>query len=256
MRINKLRMDALSREQRFVDVPKAERMDEGRIKQYVELFTDKLIHQQKKIHLLLTNMFIQELKIIHLFHMEKYQIVVTTSILNIGSQKSLPTTYNAMHKIEARDVLKYLKSIGVQASWNEVDFLIRRFLFESPYFRVPRPLRWGSKDNQNTESDETHFESVDLNYQKVYRQRVNKSAKSLGNSDTKMTIKHRYHPYEENQKKGYKNFMNGYKKNRKSQSTTRENKMATLDNFPYQEYPPQLVLPLDKTPPSVMKFSK
>lgn len=165
-------MDALSREQRFIDVPKTEQMDEGRMKQYVEVFTDKLIHQQKKIHLLLTNMFIQELKVVHLFQREKYHIVVTTSILNAGNQKSLPTLYNAKPKVEARDVLKYLQNLGVEASWNEVDFLIRRFLFESPYFRVPRPLKWDWKDHRHTESEETHFDSMDLNYQNGFRKRV------------------------------------------------------------------------------------
>ena len=103
-------------------------------------------------------MLIQELKVVHLFNQPKYKNVVTMSILSPGNQKSLQTVYNTKHKIEARDVQKYLKSIQVEAKWDDVQFLIRRFLYESPYFRVKNPLRWDWKD---TDSDETHFESVD-----------------------------------------------------------------------------------------------
>ena len=149
-------MEALSREQKFVDVPKVELISENKIRKYVEVFTDKLIHKQKKIHLLITNMLIQQLKIIHLFHLPKYSTVVTTSIINPGAQDSLPTIYNAKHKVEARDILKYLQSLGLKATWNEVEFLIRRFLYESPYFRVVNPLRWDWKDYQGMESDDTY----------------------------------------------------------------------------------------------------
>lgn len=163
MQINKLRLEACSREQKFVDVPNAERLSENKVKKYVEVFTDQLVHRQKKIHLLLTNMFIQELKLIHLFQLPKYNLVVTSSLLSPGHQKSLPTLYNAKHKVEARDILKYLKSLGLKANWDEVEFLIRRFLYESPFFRVPNPLRWDWKDYQETGSTETHCESVNLN---------------------------------------------------------------------------------------------
>jgi hypothetical protein len=42
-----LRLDALAREQKFVDVPYEDRLNEGKMKKYVEDFTEKLIHQQK-----------------------------------------------------------------------------------------------------------------------------------------------------------------------------------------------------------------
>lgn len=168
----KLRMDALAREQKFVDVPQAERLTEERIQKYVELFTEKLIHQQKKIHLIVTDMFIQEMKLIHLFQQDVYKVVVTTSILNPGNQKSQPTFYNAKHKVNSRDVLKYLQSLGLKATWDEVDFLIRRFLYESEYFQVPRPLRWDWNDFQHTDTDDTHFESVELNFNNENRNNV------------------------------------------------------------------------------------
>lgn len=59
----KLRLDALAREQQFVPIPKEERLSDEKMKLYVEAFTDKLIHQQKKIHLIITNLLIQELKL-------------------------------------------------------------------------------------------------------------------------------------------------------------------------------------------------
>lgn len=49
-----------------------------------------------------------------------------------------------------------------------------------------------------------------------------------------MPIKHRYHPYEENQKKGYKTFMDGKKK--KPQSSNREARLASLGDFESPEF--------------------
>jgi hypothetical protein len=46
-RNKRLRLNALEREQHFVDVPYAERLDEDRMKKYVEEFTHELIHKQK-----------------------------------------------------------------------------------------------------------------------------------------------------------------------------------------------------------------
>lgn len=43
----KLRLDALAREQQFVKIPKGTVLSEEKMKDYVEAFTDKLIHQQK-----------------------------------------------------------------------------------------------------------------------------------------------------------------------------------------------------------------
>ena len=60
-------------------------------------------------------------------------------------------------------MLKYLNSLGLKPSWDEVEFLIRRFLYESEYFRNVNPLRWDWKD-YNMDSDDTHYEShVNLN---------------------------------------------------------------------------------------------
>jgi hypothetical protein len=77
----KLRLSALAREQKFVDLPEGANFSEHELKDYIESFTNKLIHQQKKIHMLLTDMILQELKIIYLFTLPKYKNVVTMSIL-------------------------------------------------------------------------------------------------------------------------------------------------------------------------------
>lgn len=52
-------------------------------------------------------------------------------------------------------------------------------------------------------------------------------------------IKTKYHPYEEQQKKGYKEFMKT-KKKRKAQSTHRNKELLTLDNFPYGDVEAEL----------------
>ena len=43
----KLRLDALARDQHFINFPKNQGMTESQLKEYVEVFTEKLIHQQK-----------------------------------------------------------------------------------------------------------------------------------------------------------------------------------------------------------------
>jgi hypothetical protein len=156
----KLRLDALAREQRFVDIPYGDNLSEYGMKNYIESFTTKLIHQQKKIHLLLTELILQELKLVYLFTLPKYKNVVTMSILCPGNQKSSHNIYNTKPKVEAGDVLKYLKTIDIKASWDDVTFLIKRFLHESPYFRVNNPMRWDWQE-MYYESDDTHFESDD-----------------------------------------------------------------------------------------------
>lgn len=115
---------------------------------------------RNKIHLLLTELLIQELKVVHLFSQDKYKDVVTLSILLPGNQVSLQTPHNVKHKVEARDWYNYLRKLGVQTTWDDVQFLIRRFLYESNFFRVKNPLRWDWKELA-CDSEDTHFESFD-----------------------------------------------------------------------------------------------
>lgn len=98
----------------------------------------------------------------HLFSMPKYKNVVSISILAPNNQKSLQNVYNSKHKIESRDWYNYLQKLGVDATWDDVQFLIRRFLYDSKYFRVKNALRWDWKEPHD-DSEDTHFESVDHN---------------------------------------------------------------------------------------------
>lgn len=101
---------------------------------------------------------------------------ISSLILN-ANRGSLQNAQNTKHKIEARDIYNYLTDLGVKPKWDDVQFLIRRFLYESPDFRVNNPLRWDYREN--TETDDTHCESTDKPRGSKDQKRVRHSIISL-----------------------------------------------------------------------------
>lgn len=72
--VNKhLRLKAIAREQMFVHSSSNE---------FVELFTEQLIHKQIKIHLLITDLFLQEIKLQKLLKMKKFKVLRGAQPLN------------------------------------------------------------------------------------------------------------------------------------------------------------------------------
>ena len=113
-----LRLKALAREQQFIDPLIREKDDEEKIKKYVESFTAKLIQQQKKIHLLLTDLFIQEIKLISLLRDPKYKVVVTVPFISgskpvdrygFETNNAVGNTKIKFEQNEINSFLKYLR---------------------------------------------------------------------------------------------------------------------------------------------------
>ena len=62
--------------------------------------------------------------------------------------------------------------------------------------------------------------------------------KNIRKKGVKMTVHHRYHPYEEEQAKGYKNqVVGGGRKKKNSNSTGRKSDTITLDQLTYMNNP-------------------
>lgn len=108
-----LRLKALAREQRFVEPEPRDRENEDKIKKYVEAFTEKLIQQQKKIHLLLTDLFIQEIKLMSLLQDPRYKAFISLPFMTKGKQLSgeSKSISNAKSKFEQNEINSYLKYI-------------------------------------------------------------------------------------------------------------------------------------------------
>ena len=71
--VNKrLRLQALSREQKFIDPQLMEKrlITDQQIKNYAEVFTERLIHRQSKIHSTIKILFLQGLKLQNLLNMK------------------------------------------------------------------------------------------------------------------------------------------------------------------------------------------
>jgi len=184
--------------------------------------------------MLLTSILIQELKIVHLFRMQKYKDVVTVSFLRSGNQKSLQSTHNTKHKVESRDCFNYLLKIGVEVTRDDVEFLIKRFLYDSPHFKVKNPLRWDWKDN-GYDSEDTHFESVDQkpSRQKLKPQTQNKSVprKYDHNTPKQHSVKYKDHPYKESQTNEFKNFIKSKKSSSRGQPSKKYSRSNTVSQM-------------------------
>lgn len=130
-----LRLKALAREQRFVEPMLRDKEDEEKIKKYVESFTEKLIQQQKKIHLLLTDLFIQEIKLISILEDPRYKAVIGLPFMHRGnplSQNELisdkKTVSTAKSKYEQNEIHNYLKYLS-KCKYYSI-FIIKYFSFK------------------------------------------------------------------------------------------------------------------------------
>lgn len=127
--------------------------------------------------------------------------------------------------------------LGVNASWDDVQFLVKRFLYDSRHFRVNNPLRWDWKQIPN-DSEDTHFESIDRSPPKLQVKRLANSVPRNPDLETRemYAVGQKFHPYEEEQADFYKKFMKKQSKQRsQSKRGMNERTLSQMLNQKYNE---------------------
>jgi hypothetical protein len=127
--------------------------------------------------------------------------------------------------------------LGVNATWDDVQFLVKRFLYDSRYFKVSNPLRWDWKEPPN-DTEDTHFESIDYNPPKPQVKRLTNSVPRNYDLETRevYAMHQKFHPYEEGQAQDFKKFIKKQSKSKQRSQSKKGMKKRTLSQMLNQKY--------------------